>query len=370
MRILTVGNLYPPHHLGGYELVWQAAVRALREAGHEVRVLTTDHRLQGAGPDEEPGVHRDLRWYWRDHAWPRLSWRERWAVESHNRRVFDEHAADADLVSWWAMGGLSMSLLGRAGLPEIGWVNDEWLYYGPHVDQWRRLTRRRVRVADTRWVFCSQALLEFTRARVKGLRDVGAEHQGVAREFTEQPVRDYGRRLLYVGRLDARKGIATAIEALAHLPGATLRVVGDGDPAELARLRALGGPVTFESAVPRSELPAIYADADVTVFPVTWFEPFGLVPLESMAVGRAVVATGTGGSGDYLRDGENCLLFAPGDAQALAAAIERLDDPALRERLRAGGLRTASELTEERWTAAVVRAHDRGPRAAPSAAGS
>jgi len=42
VRVLAVGNMYPPQHLGGYELVWQGAMRALREAGHEVRVLTTD----------------------------------------------------------------------------------------------------------------------------------------------------------------------------------------------------------------------------------------------------------------------------------------------------------------------------------------
>ena len=41
MRILAVGNMYPPHHLGGYELVWRAAMRHLREHGHTARVLTT-----------------------------------------------------------------------------------------------------------------------------------------------------------------------------------------------------------------------------------------------------------------------------------------------------------------------------------------
>jgi glycogen synthase len=62
VRVLCVGNMYPPHHLGGYELVWQGAVRALREAGHGVRVLTTDFRLpEEAGPEENE-VHLDLRW--------------------------------------------------------------------------------------------------------------------------------------------------------------------------------------------------------------------------------------------------------------------------------------------------------------------
>jgi glycosyltransferase involved in cell wall biosynthesis len=96
------------------------------------------------------------------------------------------------------------------------------------------------------------------------------------------------------------------------------------------------------------------------VFPVTWAEPFGLVPLESMAVGRPVLATGQGGSGDYLRDGENGLLHPPGDAAALAATMRRLaEDAPLRARLRTGGLATARTLTEARWLGAVVREHER-----------
>src|SRR4051812_23302353 len=58
VRVLCVGNMYPPHHLGGYDLVWQGAVRALREAGHGVRVPPTDFRLLEAGPHvEQPLGH-------------------------------------------------------------------------------------------------------------------------------------------------------------------------------------------------------------------------------------------------------------------------------------------------------------------------
>ena len=90
-----------------------------------------------------------------------------------------------------------------------------------------------------------------------------------------------------------------------------------------------------------------YARADATVFPVRWEEPKGLVPLASMGRGRPVVATGRGGSAEYLRDGENCLLFDAWDADALAAAVRRLaGDPALCQRLREGGLETAPRHTE------------------------
>lgn len=367
MRILTVGNTYPPHHLGGYELLWQAAVRDLRRAGHEVRVLTTDHREPGAGPEEDADIHRDLRWYWSDHDFPRLSPRAMWELERHNRAVWDRHigAFAPDAVSWWAMGGMSLSLLRRSTLPATGWVIDDWLVYATDVDQWTATLRRRLDWrAAARWIFCAEGVRTAAVGRRGDLGNTAVEPLGVAPEFTAHPEQEWRQRLLYVGRLDERKGIATIVEALAHLPGATLRIVGAGDPREARRLQALAerlgvaARVAFEPPRSRAELAGVYASGDVTVFPVTWPEPFGLVPLESMAVGRPVIATGEGGSRDYLRDGENALLFGKGDAAALAGAIDRLADVALRARLRAGGLRTATELTEARWLAAVRREHE------------
>jgi glycosyltransferase involved in cell wall biosynthesis len=74
-----------------------------------------------------------------------------------------------------------------------------------------------------------------------------------------------------------------------------------------------------------------------------------------MSVGRPVVATGTGGSAEYLRDGENALVVAPGDAAALAAAVRRLaGDAALRERIVAGGRATAARFSQPAFEAAVV----------------
>jgi glycogen(starch) synthase len=356
MRILSIGALYPPHHLGGYELVWQAAVDALRAAGHDVRVLCTDTRL-GEGSSDPPHVRRALRWYWRDHAWPRMGLRERRALERHNHAVLAEELAGVDAVSWWAMGGMSLSLLDRvrrAGIPAIGWVNDDWLLYGPKVDG--RIGRA-VGLRDAaRWVFCSESVRAQAQ-RVRGpLRDTAVLHQGVAADFTAAPEREWEGRLLCPGRLDPRKGLRTAVAAMAQLPGCTLEIVGDGDPAFAAELVA--DRVRVRPAVPRAELAARYAQADAVLFPVEWEEPYGLVPLEAMATGRPVVATGRGGSGEYLDDA-NHVRFAAGDPGALAAAVRRLaDDAALRSRLREGGFATASRLTEAAWTAAVVREHE------------
>jgi len=94
------------------------------------------------------------------------------------------------------------------------------------------------------------------------------------------------------------------------------------------------------------------------------------VPLEAMARGRPAVATGRGGSAEYLRDGENCVLFGAGDPEALAAAVRQLGaDPGLRARLRAGGLDTAPRHTAERFDEAVERhlLEVAGAAAAPAA---
>lgn len=379
MRILCVGSMYPPHHLGGYELVWQAAVIDLRARGHEVRVLTSDHReAAAAGLPDAPDVHRELGWYWRDHAFPRLGPRARLDLERRNAATFDRHVDDfrPDVVSWWAMGGMSLSLIERARrrrLPAVAFVNDAWLIYGPLVDAWIRFAARPgvpgdliERVTGLPARFDPQASAHFVfasedtrRASLERWPIDGSEvaHGGIDRTFLDDPIApgEWGWRLLYVGRIDPRKGIATAIRALAGLPApATLTIVGGGDETHLGELRDLvagldlAARVSFDGPRPRDQLPGVYAAADAVVFPVEWAEPWGLVPLEAMACGRPVVATGTGGSGEYLRDGENCLLYAPGDAAGLAERIELLaSDAGLRERLRRGGARTAAAHTDQ-----------------------
>src|SRR5689334_5009168 len=69
---------------------------------------------------------------------------------------------------------------------------------------------------------------------------------------------------------------------------------------------------------------AVLAGADAVLFPVRWAEPWGRVAIEAMATGRPVVATGRGGSAEYLRHEHNALVVAPDDAAALAAAVARL----------------------------------------------
>ena len=386
MRVLAVGNMYPPHHFGGYELVWQSAMQHLERSGHQVRVLTTDLRTDATEPDE-PYVSRELRWYWRDHGFPHLSRLERARLERNNARVLGRALRDfrPDVVSWWSMGGMSLSMLERVrrdGLPAVAFVHDDWLDYGRQVDGWTRAFADRSgpisslaeRVVGApahvdleraaRYVFVSESTRR--RALAAGIEpeSTGIAHSGIDPSFIDPArEREWSWSLLYVGRLDERKGVDTAVVALANLPeAATLTLVGGWDEAEERRLRELAeqhgvaARVRFAGQLSRDEVRDAYAGADAVLFPVRWEEPWGLVPREAMARGRPVVATGRGGSGEYLRDGENALLFEAGDADALARAVTRLAGSAdLRARLREVGLGTARLHTEDHFNEAVLR---------------
>jgi glycosyltransferase involved in cell wall biosynthesis len=111
----------------------------------------------------------------------------------------------------------------------------------------------------------------------------------------------------------------------------TFSLAGGGlHPDYEARLRALpaeldvAGRVHFLGKVPRAELPRIYAEHDVLVFPSEWDEPFAITPLEAIHAGLAVVGTTTGGSGELFRNRETAMTFRAGDAVDCARAIREL----------------------------------------------
>jgi glycosyltransferase involved in cell wall biosynthesis len=399
VRVLAIGNMYPPHHAGGYELMWQAAMRHATAAGHRVRVLTTDYRSDAGTSEDDSDIHRTLRWYWDldRYDFPRLSLPGRLAVERHNRSELRRQLSefDPDVVSFWSMGCMSLSLIEqvrRIGLPCTFVVHDDWLIYGRQHDQWIRLWRGRRRLVapvaerlagvptsvrlDGRFVFHSRYTLE--RARQAGLAaPATVVYPGIDDRFLVRSSAEPWRwRLAYVGRIDRQKGIDTAVRALVRLPAsATLAVWGTGDDGYIAEMRELaarlgvGDRVRFEGWASAAELPSVYAGADAVVFPVRWEEPFGLVPLEAMGVGRPVISTLRGGTAEFLRAGENALAFAVDDDADLADCVRRLaDDPSLRARVCEAGRRTAAEYTVERFARRTVEEMTRASRPGRAAA--
>ena len=163
--------------------------------------------------------------------------------------------------------------------------------------------------------------------------------------------------VLMVARLNPNKGHELFVRAAARtkvsVPGATFEMVGGFLPVyagfrdrlvTLAAELGLDDSVTFSPHAPRSAIAAKIAFADVVVVPSVWIEPGGLVVLEGMAVGTAVVATRRGGPAEVIDDGENGFLVSHDDSAELAAAISRiLLDNDLRMRITSNAIKTVEE---------------------------
>ena len=114
----------------------------------------------------------------------------------------------------------------------------------------------------------------------------------------------------------------------------------------------------YLKAVPHDEVGAVYQQCHI-LLKTSVLESFSYPPLEMMATGGAAVVLRNGGNAAYLVDGENALLFDQGEDEKAARLIESLvGDAALRERLRAGGLRTAAELAWDQVEPQVLRLYE------------
>ncbi len=172
-----------------------------------------------------------------------------------------------------------------------------------------------------------------------------------------------GLRLLYLGRLEARKRPEVALEALAVLARgripASLVIAGDG-PAQVdleRRASALGlnGAVRFAGRVSESEKFSLYDGADALLFPST-LEGFGLVVAEAQSRGLPVVAAAGTGTVEAFDPGRSGVLADP-SGDSFAAAVVRLADPEFRARMAAHARSFADRFDWDRCAAEVADAY-------------
>lgn len=186
----------------------------------------------------------------------------------------------------------------------------------------------------------SHYMREFLIETLRPQRSVEVMSMGVDLQNRFLPVDGVARNpdeVLFVGRLVEKKGVTVLLRAVARarnrLPQLKVRIVGDGPlRAGLeAEAEALGiaDQVTFTGAVMQDRLPALYSAAAVAVVPSVVArsgdqEGLGLVTVEALGCGCAVIASDLPAIRDVISPGENGLLVAPEDADALADALARM----------------------------------------------
>lgn len=357
MKILFISNLYPPYHIGGYELGCRDVVEDLRKKGHEIIVLSSNYKKKGV-ENKDTSVKRLLDWqlsgsksrlnkykdllillffivfkrpglvfFWNQSGL--CHWMPIMVRLLGTRIKF--FLSDASFVSWrvGAWSGLYHLLEKMLGINTLEFCNLKWLLTGWPI------------IRGNSCVFVSEFLRGIARDHQLGFNENSSSiiSWGINEEafpFTKKTLQTHPR-LLYVGQISPLKGVHTAIEAFSLLlkqPGlesSILTVVGGTVDLEYqeklnSSIDSLGlaNRVVFKGMVDRSNLPKVYATHDILIFPSEWDEPYAITPLEAMSSGLAVVGTMTGGSPEIFRDGENAVAFAAGEPESCMLAILRL----------------------------------------------
>jgi glycosyltransferase involved in cell wall biosynthesis len=171
------------------------------------------------------------------------------------------------------------------------------------------------------------------------------------------------RSVVFAGRIVAAKGVGVLVRA-ARSVDAEFVICGDGPQLDAMRKLAtrldVADRVRFEGWLEPGELSRRFAQASVVVLPSVWPEPFGLVGIEALAAGRPVVASATGGVGDWLEHGVSGLCVRPGDPRDLARALnELLADPARQSAMGESGRKdVTSRFSRERHLATLTALYE------------
>ncbi|MDE3111935.1 MAG: glycosyltransferase family 4 protein [Chloroflexota bacterium] len=358
---------------GGANSYIREQYEQLRDLGHEVRIITAPWG------DDPPA--RDVIQIGQAIAVPyngsigrvTLSLRLEWLVSRMLKREhFDVIHHHEPLVPF-----LSMQILDRAKCPNVatfhafgGFSLSYWLGR-PFGEHYMDKLDARIAVSTAAKHHVSRYFPGEYRIIPNG---VDVDQFANARPFPEY--RDGKVNILFVGRLEPRKGAMHLLRAYALLkpryPNTRLIVCNWGPQLGNLRrfVRSQGlGDVLFAGRVSDIDKARFYKTADIFCAPSTGQESFGIVLLEAMAAGRAVVASDIHGYKRVVQRNVSGLLVEPKEPEELAQAIARLiDDPALRDRLGAAGAERAKEFDWEHVARQLVEVYEEVLSRRPAAA--
>lgn len=295
--------------------------------------------------------------------------RRRWQVIRAIARLARERGVS--LIFGWMVSGQTMAgpAAWLAGVPcawyQVGRPDPDWMDRMAALFPARRIfVLSRDCEAAQRRVWPARPLrLIYPGASLERFDAVAPEAPAVLRAELGLPAD--GTLIGIVGRLQRWKGMHVLIDAMAtvrrHHPTARLVVVGgmhDTEPTYPDELRAQAAQLGLTDVVIfagfQTDVPRWMQAMDIIVH-ASDREPFGIVVIEAMALGKPVVAGAAGGPSEVITAGKDGLLAPFGDAEALAHSLRRfLDDPALAARCAAAAAVRARGFSAERYASHVI----------------
>jgi glycogen(starch) synthase len=389
MKILFISNFYPPHVIGGYETLCLEIADGLEKRGHKTSILTSTYGYDRGFSDGN--IHRllslegDLQFYKMKDAWL-YPQRNRRNIDCLHRLIIRQKP---DIVFVWGMWNLSNRLAYEAeklmGSRVVYYFANPWpieanmhqaFWDSPTTSMMNTIVKKIVRIPARvilrdEWQklplkfenapCCSNAQRDQLLEAGIPLQDAPVIYEGIdLKDYLAQAEkREYQSdgvlSLVFVGILAEHKGVHTAIEALNQLTikkrsGIHLTILGKGHEQYTERLHRLvdeyqlSEHVTFQSPIPRAELPEFLGKFDALLLTSIWAEPLARIMQEGLASGMVVIGSANGGTAETIIHGENGLLFKAGDASELADCINLLlDQPEKRRFLAVNGVQTAKQ---------------------------
>ena len=343
MKLLHVVSSYlPATRYGGTIVSVHGLCRALAARGHDVHVYTTSVDGPGDSPvrhGEPVDVDGVKVWYFQSHALRRLYYAPALAI-ALRQSVREFAVVHTHAIYLWPLWAAAREA-GRAGVPYVvslrGMLEKDLIERKSAI--WKAaligfVEKRRLEGAAAIHVTSGREADE-AAAFGLSLRRVSEIPNGVDVDravFAASPavsaVIAHGPYVLFLGRINWKKGIDRLIESMSYAPDVRLIVAGNDEEGYLSELESLVADrdlrqrVIFAGPVYGDDKAALVARAQALVLP-SYSENFGNVVLEAMAAARPVIVSAAVGAADLVRD-HGCGVVIDGGAEQLGRAIARL----------------------------------------------
>lgn len=368
MRILAITALYPPHHLGGYDIRCSEVINELKARGHLVRILTSTYGLRRPHADDGE-VWRYL------HLEPSHNLRERiyWDIQDLKFIQNQIQEFQPDVIHLFHTAQLARSMFPFLAKQTTPLVYDEggiglmlaWSNHGGWIGFCERQSQSILKnslkflfckgisilsggILPIRWDWPGQLSVyynsEYTLERHRQASVPVGNAQVIYSGLDLSKFTFYGRqkisskiRIMMPGRIHPEKGITTAIESIKLLiqkfpqKEIHLDIIGPIQSWEykimldnqIAHLK-LSSQVHFVNMLPHDRIVSTYHSADFCLLLTQIPESFSRVPLEAMACGTILITTGTGGVAEIVKDRQNGFIVPLNSPHKIADIIEEI----------------------------------------------
>ncbi len=360
MNILIVSKEYPPETAsGGIGTYVHQLAHTLADMGHHVEVITEGMQLRGSSMDGKVHVHRTYppgKWVLRINRWTKNKFNNLMFAAKIYRRVRNT-AVDIVETQNWDYPGIFLSLLKKQPVV-TRLVTPLAEVLQTRIADPSRKSFNTIRILEVFWcwlekisVLRSDALMTSSSAHAEYMRNIygrkGLPIEVVPLGIKLPQMQEKARfpqnsseclNILYVGRLEPRKGILALLKAIPevvkHYPDVQFHIVGKdtfygpgGTSYKSYCLQSLDAGyhkfVKFHGYLSNEDLQKAYKECDIFVAP-SLYESFGLIYIEAMAYGKPVIGCRTGGVPEIVDHGRTGLLVPPEDHCKLADAVVSL----------------------------------------------